>query len=76
VQVTRRESAPVPNVQVQLLEGRSRAQKEELVQELTAAVVRCLAVDPDRVQVLISEFAEGHWARGGIPLRVGTGGAK
>jgi 4-oxalocrotonate tautomerase len=66
----------VPNVHVQLLEGRSPAQKRALVEEVTAALVRCLAVDPERVQVLISEFPEGSWARGGVPLRVDTGGSR
>lgn len=64
----------MPMIQVQLLEGRSSAQKQSLLEELTAATVRCLAVDPERVQVQIYEFPEGTWARGGVPLLVATKG--
>jgi 4-oxalocrotonate tautomerase len=64
----------VPMIQVQLLEGRSHEQKQSLLEELTAATVRCLAVDADRVQVQISEFPEGAWSRGGVPLRATTEG--
>lgn len=66
----------MPNVHVQLLEGRSAAQKQALVDELTAAVVKTLGVGADRVQVLISEFPEGSWARGGVTLRADGGGAR
>jgi 4-oxalocrotonate tautomerase len=59
----------VPIVHVQLLEGRSSEQKIRLMAELTQTMERCLGVDPDRVQVQVSEFAEGSWSRGGLPLR-------
>lgn len=36
--------------------------------ELTETMRRCLDVDPERVQVQISEFEEGTWARGGVVL--------
>ncbi|WNV77889.1 tautomerase family protein [Geodermatophilus sp. DSM 44513] len=61
-------------IQVQLLEGRSPEEKQSLLEELTAATVRCLSVDADRVQVQISEYPEGTWSRGGVPLRVGAEG--
>jgi 4-oxalocrotonate tautomerase len=64
----------VPMIQVQLLEGRSPEQKQTLLEELTAATVRCLSVDADRVQVQISEFREGNWSRGGVPLRAAVKG--
>lgn len=59
----------MPIIQVQLLEGRSPEEKKALLEELTATLVRCLGVDADRVQVQISEFPEGTWSRGGVPLR-------
>jgi 4-oxalocrotonate tautomerase len=62
-------SQKVPIIHVQLLEGRSPEQKQSLLAELTAVTQRCLGVDADRIQVQISEFAEGTWSRGGIPLR-------
>lgn len=58
----------MPIVHVQLLEGRSVEQKARLMAELTETMERCLGVDPDRVHVQISEFPEGAWARGGVPL--------
>jgi 4-oxalocrotonate tautomerase len=58
----------VPTIHVQLLKGRSEPQLQALHRELTATVVRCLDVDPNRVSVQISEFPEGSWSRGGVPL--------
>lgn len=58
----------MPIVHVQILKGRSADQKARLMVELTETMRRCLDVDPERVQVQITEFAEGTWARGGVPL--------
>lgn len=58
----------MPIVHVQILQGRSAEQKTRLMVELTETMRRCLDVDPERVQVQISEFEEGTWARGGVVL--------
>ncbi len=63
----------MPIVHVQLLEGRSPEQKLRLMAELTETLERCLGVDPERVHVQVSEFAEGTWSRGGTPIRSAKG---
>jgi len=61
----------MPIVQVQLLAGRSDAEKADLAAEVTSAVNRVLGSEPDRVQVLFCEISEGDWYRAGTPLHVG-----
>lgn len=58
----------MPILQVHLLAGRPEDIKASLVQELTQAVERTLGSDSDRIQVLITEYDEGHWTVGGQPL--------
>ena len=65
----------MPILQVHLLAGRPETTKAQLVQELTDAVERTLGSDPERVQVLITEYNEGAWNAGGRPLMVDGGGA-
>jgi 4-oxalocrotonate tautomerase family enzyme len=58
----------VPIVQIHMLAGRSSSAKQVLVEELTAAVERSLGSSPDRIQVLVTEYAEGDWTVAGQPL--------
>jgi 4-oxalocrotonate tautomerase len=58
----------MPIVEVQLLAGRSAAQKAALAREVTSAVGQVLGCEPDRVQVLIHEVTEGQWYRAGSPI--------
>jgi 4-oxalocrotonate tautomerase len=60
----------VPLLEVHLLAGRPEAAKAELVRELTAAVRRTLGSAPERIQVLIREYPQGHWNVAGEPLRL------
>mgnify|MGYP003623575328 CR=1 FL=1 len=53
-------------LQLQMFEGRSLAQKRALVKELTDDVVRHFKVDPDRVQIIISEMNRINNASGGV----------
>ncbi len=61
----------MPLLQVHLLEGRSPAVKAVLVHELTQVVQRCLGSDPERISILVTEYAEGHWNVAGEPLSFG-----
>jgi 4-oxalocrotonate tautomerase len=61
----------MPIVQIQLLAGRSAAEKAALAAEVTSAVNRVLGSEPDRVQVLFCEVAGGDWFRAGTALRAG-----
>ncbi|GAA1124926.1 tautomerase family protein [Nocardioides aquiterrae] len=60
----------MPLLQVHLLAGRPPALKAQLVRELTEVVERVLGSSPERVSVLVTEYAEGHWNVGGEPLRL------
>lgn len=71
--VTEQEGADVPIVQIHMLAGRSGAAKETLVKELTAAVERSLGSTPERIQVLVTEYAEGDWTVAGAPLTLPDG---
>lgn len=61
----------VPLLQVHLIQGRSPEVKAELVRGLTEVVERTLGSDPQRIAVLVTEYAEGHWNVGGEALELG-----
>ncbi|MEK8025944.1 tautomerase family protein [Pseudaquabacterium rugosum] len=55
----------MPIIQVQMLTGRSHAQKQELSDVLTretARITRCAAED---IQIVITEVPRANWALGG-----------
>jgi 4-oxalocrotonate tautomerase len=58
----------MPIVQVQMLRGRSAAQKRLLIAELTRVMAEIAGVNPDRVNVVILEVEAESWGRGGAPL--------
>ncbi|WP_338075360.1 2-hydroxymuconate tautomerase [Brevibacillus invocatus] len=55
----------MPIVEIRILEGRSDADKEALIQNVTLAVGESLNVPVERVRVLIQELPHKHWAVGG-----------
>ncbi|MHB8274802.1 MAG: tautomerase family protein [Dermatophilaceae bacterium] len=61
----------MPIIHVHLLAGRPAEAKVELAKELTSVMQRTLGSDPERVHVLITEYAEGDWSLGGRPLQAG-----
>lgn len=72
----------MPIIQVNMLEGRSTAEKRALVAALTDAVVESLGSDPQSVRIMIHELAAENYALAGTtaadrPLaqRRGTNGA-
>ncbi len=56
----------MPEVVVYLAEGRSLDQKRGLVKDITDAVVKNCAVEPEVVTVSIMETAKTNKAKGGI----------
>ncbi len=56
----------MPEVVVYLAEGRSLDQKRGLVKDITDAVVKNCAVEPEVVTVSIMETAKTNEAKGGI----------
>jgi 4-oxalocrotonate tautomerase len=57
---------PVPEVIVELAEGRTVEQKRTLVREITDTIVRVCEVDPQAVVVIIHENPKTDKAKGGV----------
>ena len=56
----------MPEIIVELAEGRSVEQKRSLVREITDAIVRTCDVDPQAVVVIIHENPKTDKAKGGV----------
>lgn len=56
----------MPEVIIELAEGRSVDQKRALVKDITEAVVRNCQVSPDAVTVIIHENPRTDKAKGGV----------
>lgn len=55
----------MPIIRVEMFEGRTREQKNNMTKELTEAFVRTCGSTPDQVQIMITEFSPVHWGSGG-----------
>jgi 4-oxalocrotonate tautomerase len=55
----------MPIVLVNMIEGRNDAQKEAVIEEVTAALVRALDAPRESVRVLINELPKQHFGIGG-----------
>lgn len=58
----------MPEILVHLAAGRSPEQKKALMRDITDAVVKNLAVPPERVVVQIVESSKDSKSRGGVPF--------
>ena len=56
----------MPEIYVHMVEGRTLDQKRGLVEDITAAMVRHLHVEPASVMVQIVESARHNKAKGGV----------
>jgi 4-oxalocrotonate tautomerase len=56
----------MPTLRVELLEGRTPEQKENLVKALTQAVVDTLGSKPESVDILLYDITRADWATGGV----------
>lgn len=55
----------MPFIHIELLEGRSQEQKENLIKDVTEAVVKNADVPKERVHVIIDEMKRGNYGHGG-----------
>jgi 4-oxalocrotonate tautomerase len=60
----------MPEVLVYAMEGRSEQAKHDLLRDITDAIVKNFAVDPDLVTVSILEAPPTNKSKGGIPYSV------
>ncbi len=57
----------MPVIQVNMMEGRTDEQKENLIHELTEACGRALDAPAENVRVLINELPKKHFGIAGKP---------
>lgn len=55
----------MPIAQIYIMEGRSDAVKEQLIEEVTEAMVRSLKAPKEVVRVMITEMPKQHFGIGG-----------
>jgi 4-oxalocrotonate tautomerase len=56
----------MPYVNVQITKGATRAQKAQLVKDITESLVRVLGKKPEHTHIVIQEIAEEDWGFSGI----------
>lgn len=56
----------MPTYHIEMLEGRTLAQKQKLVEEITRVSVEVLGGKPESVDILITDVKRENWATGGV----------
>ena len=56
----------MPYLNLQITTGASRAQKAELVKDMTDALVRVLGKKPEHIHIVIQEIEEENWGYAGL----------
>ncbi|WP_119169180.1 tautomerase family protein [Algihabitans albus] len=55
----------MPYVNIQITKGANRAQKADLVRDVTDSLVRVLGKNPEHIHVVIQEIEEADWGYAG-----------
>ncbi|MDO6441443.1 2-hydroxymuconate tautomerase [Marinobacter sp. 2_MG-2023] len=58
----------MPIVNVLMIEGRSRAQKDAMFKKVTQALCETLDAKPEQVRIKIEEVPPNDFAVGGVPV--------
>ncbi|MEO1396759.1 MAG: 4-oxalocrotonate tautomerase family protein [Cyanobacteria bacterium J06634_5] len=56
----------MPYINLQITKGASRAQKSQLVQEMTDSLVRVLGKSPEHIHIVIQEIEKENWGFSGL----------
>lgn len=56
----------MPLVHIELIEGRSREQLRNMVQDVTEAIAKNTGAPKEHIHVVLSEMAKEHYAVGGV----------
>jgi 4-oxalocrotonate tautomerase len=56
----------MPLIHVEMWPGRTLAQKKELAQAITDAVVKIAKTTPEATIVIFDDVAKENWAQGGV----------
>ena len=57
----------MPIVKVEMMEGRSRPQKEALIKEVAQAVMSAIGAPEESIRVIILEYPKDDWGIGTLP---------
>ena len=58
----------MPIVQIDLIPGRTPEKKEELIKNVTDAIVNTLQVPKNAVHIVLHEVPKENFGSGGVPL--------
>jgi len=56
----------MPVVTIQILKGPTRAQKAEIVKDITDSLVRVLGKNPENTHIVFQEVETESWGQGGL----------
>lgn len=56
----------MPYVNIQITQGATRAQKNQLVKEITESLTRILGKKPEHTHIVIQEVADENWGYSGM----------
>jgi 4-oxalocrotonate tautomerase len=56
----------MPYVNIQITPGSTRAQKAQLVREVTDSLVRILGKNPEHTHIVIQEISDENWGFSGL----------
>ena len=56
----------MPYLNLQITKGASRAQKAELVRDMTDSLIRVLGKKPEHIHIVIQEIEEEDWGYAGL----------
>ena len=59
----------MPIINIQMLEGRTTEQKEQLIKEVTDAVVRTTGARKEAVTIIISDMKKENYGHGGEVIK-------
>ena len=59
----------MPLIHVEIMEGRSEAQVENLIKHLTQATEDALQAPRENIRVIVTEIPKTHWGIGGETAR-------
>jgi 4-oxalocrotonate tautomerase len=57
----------MPYVNVQITKGASKAQKAQIIKDITRSLVSVLDKKPEHIHIVIQEIADEDWGFGGMP---------
>jgi 4-oxalocrotonate tautomerase len=56
----------MPYINIQITQGATRAQKAQLVREITDSLVKILGKKPEHTHIVIQEIADDNWGFSGL----------